>query len=171
MHRYLLCMCFSALCIVEFYLTIKLHAHKYGLTEIRTLQLFFFSLTSGMMEGFQVCEGLLEKNKTKYQSIVLEMEMHPAVGRNPNSFTLQFPSQENRVPHSGCLCVLACQESDVFQAYNFVFQVVFFSFLYVFPFSFGQMMFLMKGHQYSWEQIHKGRIKMGCRFSFPASAA
>lgn len=65
MHRYLLCMCFSALCIVEFYLTIKLHAHKYGLTEIRTLQLFFFSLASGMMEGFQVCEGLLEKKQNE----------------------------------------------------------------------------------------------------------
>lgn len=31
--------------------------------KICTLQLLFFSLSSGMMEGFQVCEGLLEKTK------------------------------------------------------------------------------------------------------------
>lgn len=100
------------------------------------------------------------KNKTKYQGIVLEMGMHPAVGRNPNSFALQFPTEENRVLHSGCPCVLACQ------AYNFAFQVFVFSFLYVFPLSVGQMVVLMKGHQYSWEWIHRSRIKMGCRFSF-----
>lgn len=101
----------------------------------------------------------------KYQGVVLEMEMHPAIGRNANSFALQFPSQKKRVLHSGCPCVLAWQESDVFQTYNFAFQVFVFSFLYVFPLSVGQMMVLMKGNQYSWERIHRGRIKMGCRFS------
>lgn len=61
--------------------------------------------------------------------------------------------------------MLAWQESDVFQAYNFAFQVFVFSFLCAFPLSGGQMMILTKGHQYSWERIHKGRIKMGSRFA------
>lgn len=96
------------------------------------------------MEGFQVCEGLLKKKtKPKHQGIVLEMEMHPPVGRNPNSFALKFPSQENRVLHSGCPCVLA------WQVYNSAFQVFVFSLLYVFPLSVGQMMVPMKGRRYS----------------------
>lgn len=137
--------------------------------RIRTQQLLFFSQfwDDGRISGVWRPSW---KNKMKFQGIVLEMEMHPAVGRNPNSFALQFPSQKNRVLHSGCPRVLAWKDSDVFQAYKFAFQEFVFSFLYVFPLSVGQMMVLMKGHQYSWEWIHRCRIKIGCRFSLSLPA-
>lgn len=58
--------CAFQLCV---YLTIKLHAQKHRLTEIPTLQLLFFSLTSGMMEGFQVYEGLVVKTKRSSRAL------------------------------------------------------------------------------------------------------
>lgn len=81
--------------------------------------------------------------------------MHPAVGRNPNSFALQFPSQENGVLHSGCPCVLAWQESDVFQAYNFAFQVVFFA-----PICFSSLCWADDG-SYKWSSAFLGTDSQG----------